>query len=63
MTTGNDIKAFRKWFADRDWFHENDAYDELLDTYISLLARGVPGETALEIMNGIIAVIRNEYGE
>lgn len=55
---------FLTWFNEQEWWHENSAWDALWEAYLALGGKDPDNhERITDAMSGIIATIRNEYGE
>lgn len=52
---------FEEWYNEHDWWKNN--HDDLSDIYEELVDLGVGEKNAIDIMDRIVGIIREEYGE
>ena len=54
---------FEDWFKTHDWWHESSAEERLRDEWNALAEAGLEPIQIATVIDGIIDVMRNEYGE
>lgn len=55
--------TFEEWFAEQDWWHKNSRREDFTRIWTQLKRQGLSDDWTADILDDVIAAMRDEYGD